>query len=110
MISQRNFNSEYFTNEIMQPLVAKLFPGGKMPHASRLIMHLDNCRVHFSKHTQMLFDKNSIIHVPELSYSPNLAPSDFWLFGHMKSTLQGFKFEGPDDLLQGIHDFSNHLH
>jgi hypothetical protein len=74
MTSQRNFNSEYFVNEIMQSFGAKLFPGGRMPHAYRLIVHLHNRRVHFSKHTQMLFDKNSIIHVPELSYSPNLAP------------------------------------
>jgi hypothetical protein len=29
MTSQRNFNSEYFINEIMQPLIAKLFLGGE---------------------------------------------------------------------------------
>jgi uncharacterized membrane protein len=29
MTSQRSFNSEYFINEVMQPLIAKLFPRGE---------------------------------------------------------------------------------
>jgi hypothetical protein len=110
MTSQRNFNNEYFVNEMMQPLVAKYFPGGRMPHTSRLIVRLDKCLVHFPKHTQMFFDENSLLRVPEPPYSQDLAPSDFWLFDYIKSALQRFKFEAPDQLLQGICAFLNHLH
>jgi hypothetical protein len=109
MISQRSFNSEYFINEIMQSLIAKLFPMGRIPHIHRLIVHLDNCRVYFSKHSQKFFDDNSLLRLPQPSYSPDLANSDFWHFGHVKSTLNGSKFEGRDELLQGIHDFLNEV-
>jgi hypothetical protein len=107
MTSQRSFNSEYFINAIMQPLIAKLFPMGRIPHIHRLIVHLDNYRVHFSKHSQKFFDDNSLLRLPQPPYSPDLAHSDFWVFGHVKSALHGSKFEGPDELLQGIHDFLN---
>jgi hypothetical protein len=110
MTSQRSFNSEYFINEIMQPLIAKLFPMGRIPHTHRLIVHLDNCRVHFSKHSQKFFDDNSLLRLPQQPYSQDLAPSDFLLFGHVKNALNGSKFEGPDELLQGISYFLNHLY
>jgi hypothetical protein len=91
----------------MQPLIAKLFPMGRIPHTHRLIVHLDNCRVDLSKHLQNFFDGNSLLRLPQPPYSPGLAQSYFWLFGHVKSALNGSKFEGPDELLQGIHDFLN---
>jgi hypothetical protein len=93
----------------MQRLIAKLFPMGRIPHTHRLIVHLDNCRVHFSKHSQKFFDDNSVLRLPQLPYSPDLASLDFWLFGHMKSALNGSKFEGPDELLQVIHEFLNEV-
>jgi hypothetical protein len=55
------------------------------------------------------FDDNSLLRLPKPLYSPDLAPSDFCLFGHVKSALNGSKFEGPDELLQGIHDFLNQV-
>jgi hypothetical protein len=58
----------------------------------------------------MFFNENSFLRVPQPPYSQDLASSGFWLFGHIKNALQGFKLEGSDELLQGIHDFLNHLH
>jgi hypothetical protein len=74
------------------------------------MVHLDNCRVYFSKCSQKFFEENSLLCLPQSFYSPDLVLSDFWIFGHIKGALQGFKFEGPDELLQGISDFLNHLH
>jgi hypothetical protein len=93
----------------MQPLIAKLFPIKRIPHTHRLIVHLDNCRVHFSKHSQKFFVDNSLLRLPQPLYSPDLVHSDFWLFGYVERTLNGSKFEGPDELRQGIHDFLNEV-
>jgi hypothetical protein len=93
----------------MQPLIAKLFPMGRIPHTHRLIVHLDNCHFHFSKHSQNFFDYNSLPRLSQPPYLPDLAPSDFWIFDHVQSALNGFKFEGSDELLQGIHDFLNEV-
>jgi hypothetical protein len=41
------------------------------------------------------------IHPP---YSPDLAPSDFFLFGHLKYLLQGAIFASRKELLAAIHE------
>jgi transposase len=51
------------------------------------------------------FAENSIIPVFHPPYSPDLAPSDFWLFSHMKAVLARQQFPGPEELLTGIQEF-----
>jgi hypothetical protein len=41
-------------------------------------------------------------HPPDPPSSPDLAPSDFLLFGHLKNHVQGQQFGFVDDLLSGI--------
>jgi histone-lysine N-methyltransferase SETMAR len=42
--------------------------------------------------------------VPHPSYSPDLAPSDFYLFGNVKRCLAGLSFEDADQLLAAVED------
>jgi hypothetical protein len=105
MTSQRSFDSQYFVNHIMVPLVAKVFPKGRNPHARRLHLHLDNCRVHFSRAVEQFIAQNHISRVPQPAYSPNRAPSDFWRFGHLKNSLAGRMFDDPEGLLDAITSF-----
>jgi hypothetical protein len=39
---------------------------------------------------------------PDPSYSPDLAPSDFFLFGDVKGKLMGYRAETPFELLVRI--------
>jgi hypothetical protein len=41
-------------------------------------------------------------HAPHLPYSPDLAPSDFFLFGYVKGKLMGYRAETPSELLARI--------
>jgi hypothetical protein len=41
---------------------------------------------------------------PHPPYSPDLAPSDFFLFGYIKQKITGQEFASPDDLLEAIRD------
>eukprot|EP00095_Tigriopus_kingsejongensis_P003660 snap_masked-scaffold11_size778918-processed-gene-2.4 protein:Tk03660 transcript:snap_masked-scaffold11_size778918-processed-gene-2.4-mRNA-1 annotation:"mariner transposase" len=53
------------------------------------ILHQDNARPHVSKQTLGFFDKKKIKTLPNALYSPDLAPSDFWLFPSLKAKLAG---------------------
>jgi histone-lysine N-methyltransferase SETMAR len=66
---------------------------------------LDNCRVNFSRVTEQFIARNHVSRVPQPAYSPDLAPSDFWLFGHLKNSLTGRMFDDPEELLDGITTF-----
>jgi hypothetical protein len=43
-----------------------------------------------------------MVHVPHPPYSPDQAPSDFWLFGYMKVGLAGQSFAEAEGLFEGI--------
>jgi hypothetical protein len=48
---------------------------------------------------------NHISRVSQPVYSPDLAPSDFWLFGQAKHSLTGRMFDDPEELLDGLTSF-----
>jgi histone-lysine N-methyltransferase SETMAR len=39
------------------------------------------------------------------AYSPDLAPSDFYLFGPLKEALRGKRFSGDDDVKAAVHQW-----
>jgi len=59
---------------------------------NRIRLPLDNSRIHNSKVTY------GFKRAPYPDYSPNIAPSDFFLFGYMKEKLKGCSFKSLDDL------------
>jgi hypothetical protein len=52
--------------------------------------------------SENFFAEHHIIRVPHPPYSLDLAPSDFWLFAHMKAALARQQFPASEDLLTGI--------
>jgi transposase len=56
----------------------------------------------FQTFHKSFFDENSLRRVPQPLYSSDIAPSNFWLFGHMKTALEGSHFKEPEDLLEAI--------
>jgi hypothetical protein len=103
MTSQRSFNSEYFVSHVLAPMVATSFPRGRITQRHRRQLHLDNCRVHFSKAIEPFITENHIGSVPRPPYSPDLTPSEFWLFGNVKTSLE------PEQLLEAITEFLNEI-
>jgi hypothetical protein len=47
--------------------------------------------------------------VPRPLYSHDLAPSDFWLFGHAKISLVGQTFDEPGQLLDAVTELLNEI-
>jgi hypothetical protein len=45
------------------------------------------------------------MHASQQRYNSDLAPSDFWFFGHMKTALAGQAFDWPEELLDAITTF-----
>jgi hypothetical protein len=49
MTEQRSYNTQYFLDHILEPLLLAVFPDGRKPHSRLLGLHHDNHRVHRSK-------------------------------------------------------------
>jgi hypothetical protein len=51
------------------------------------------------------FIENQLLHIPHPPYSPDFAPSDFWLFGRIKTGFTGRSFGEPEELSEGVREF-----
>jgi hypothetical protein len=55
------------------------------------------------------FDENSLVTVPHPLYSPDLAPSDFWLFGRIKASFAGRVFNDAGELSEAVIELLNEM-
>jgi hypothetical protein len=104
----KRFKADHFLIYVIDPLLVKVFSEGKN-HALRLNVHLDNCLVHSSNAAKEYADDNSLIAVPDLTYNSNLAPSDFWLFGHITICLANHVCNDIAALLEAVIEVLNEI-
>jgi histone-lysine N-methyltransferase SETMAR len=97
----RKFNAGYYIAEILEPLSQwrSIEAAG---NERKLLVHADNARPHTAKLSAQYFNENRMKSAPHPSYSPDLAPSDFHLFGYVKRCLAGLSFEDADQLLAAV--------
>jgi histone-lysine N-methyltransferase SETMAR len=97
------FNASDSVTQILDPL--SKWRRAQVGRTNRkLIMHADNARPHTAKMTSQFMEQNSMHREPHPAYSPDLAPSDFYLFGYVKQLLSGCQFADQESLLQAVRD------
>ena len=70
--------------------------------AAAVLFHHDNAPPHQAARVHQFFDDNNFEVVPHAPYSPDLTPSDFWLFPTLKDTLRGCTFSSRSALTTSI--------
>jgi histone-lysine N-methyltransferase SETMAR len=99
----RKFNADYCFAEILEPL-SQWRSIEAVGNEQTLLVHADNARPHTAKLSTQCFNENRMksAHILHTPYSPDLAPSDFYLFGDVKICLAGLSFEDADQLLAAV--------
>jgi histone-lysine N-methyltransferase SETMAR len=84
----RKFNAGYYIAEILEPLSQwrSIEAAG---NEQKLLVHADNAHPHTAKLSTQYFNENRMKSVPHPPYSPDLVPSDFYLFGYVKRCVAG---------------------
>jgi histone-lysine N-methyltransferase SETMAR len=67
-----------------------------------MIVHADNADPHVGKCVTEYMDHKLLKRALHHPYSPDLAPSDFYLFGSVKHELQGHEFTEGEELVSAI--------
>jgi hypothetical protein len=101
---KETFTSDFFTDAILPHIVAAK-PAGDP--GRRLVLHMDNASLHRAGLTARNRAENRIKTSPHLAFSPDLGPSDFFLFGAPKGQLSGRTFESPDELVEAIREIAS---
>jgi hypothetical protein len=71
-------------------------------HFRNLTVHGDNARPHRAIVSQQFMARSEMAIAAHHPHSPDLAPSDFYLFGHVKGLLRGDSFETREQLLLAV--------
>ncbi|GFR88109.1 transposase [Elysia marginata] len=62
------------------------------------MLHHDNARPHTSRQTEEALHKMNFVVLPHPSSSPDISPSDFYLFPKLKGHLRGNHYESDEDV------------
>jgi histone-lysine N-methyltransferase SETMAR len=95
------FNAGYYVSKVLTPLSEwwRERGGGNF---RKLIGHPDSARPHKAIVSQQFMARNVMVIAAHAPYSPDLVPSDFYLFGHVKGLLRGESFETGEQLLLAV--------
>ena len=102
LLHGESFNANYFQNEILHDLSRTENVYQAVSEKQRFYVHFDNARSH--KVNNCFLRANNLCILPHPSFSPDLAPSDFFLFGYLKDKCKGHRFGSVDELIDFINE------
>jgi hypothetical protein len=77
-------------------------------HARRPVVHMDNSPVHNCGMTNFFADHN-MLRLRHSPYSPDLAPSDFYLFRTVKEKLKDIAMIDEENLFYRLQELLNDI-
>ena len=69
-----------------------------------VLLHQDKARVHTCK---VAVERNRYELIPHPAYSPDLAPSNFFLFPNLKKDIRGLHFRSDEEVLTAVEEWVN---
>jgi transposase len=102
------FSSTYFCNNIIPKIVERM-PFDLAESPRKLMLRMDNASPHRARGSCKCLKKFRIRPIRHPPYSPDLAPSDFYLFGKLKGAFAGPEFVSTDKLLLPIRELTGSI-
>jgi transposase len=100
--SGESFNSSRFIEQILPTIAGLPARHAAVRQRKAFVLHLENSPMHTSRAVLETMASIPVQLAPHPPYSPDLAPSDFFLFGHLKGKMIGREFDSPDALIAWI--------
>jgi hypothetical protein len=100
-LASKSFDAGCFVHNVLTPIHHIPIVDVAHKQKKRFILHMDNSPIHKSKVTRAKLFQIPVHLAPHPLYSPDLAPSNFFLFGYPKTKMVGPKFDSPEVYLTG---------
>jgi hypothetical protein len=101
----RTFVGKYYCGNILTALIFLRSQQG----TRKFVIHADNVTVHTAQKCQAFREENRLWLTSHRPYSHHLAPSDFFLFRHLKQGLKGMVFASNKELLEAINEMMSEI-
>jgi histone-lysine N-methyltransferase SETMAR len=105
----QKYSSQFFTETVLPNTEKK--PAERRPklRTTTAHLHVDNAKPHTSKMSIEKIEELGFILVLHPPYSPDPAPSDFFLFGYLKQHLEGKHFTRKDQVIAAVKEVVNKI-
>ena len=70
-----------------------------------ILLQQDNARVHTCKFAMNAVERNGYELIQHPTYSPDLAPSDYFLFSNLKKDILGHHFRSNEEVVVAIEEW-----
>jgi histone-lysine N-methyltransferase SETMAR len=94
MPRREKYSTWYYVHNILTRFCPRLIPAGKC----KLAIHADNSPCHTAHVVLDFVSQRKVRFAPHLPYSPDIAPSDFFLFDDLKHELRDSRFQTGEEL------------
>jgi histone-lysine N-methyltransferase SETMAR len=95
-------NSQDFCQHVIPDMKQNICSSSRRKTMKGILWHLENVSAHNSRPSSEMIESGRVQRVPHLSYSPDLAPSDFFLFRYLNEKLCATSFTTSDDRILAI--------
>jgi histone-lysine N-methyltransferase SETMAR len=96
------YNTAFLCDTVIPSLIADITSRGRRKTLKGFMVHMDNAPAHNSRRSQERIEATKAKRLPHPAYSPDLAPSDFFLFGYLKEKLTDISCTNRDELKSAI--------
>jgi transposase len=85
-----SISGDYYKDNCLEPLFDNIKQRRSKSGLHVIKLHHDNAKPHQTKDIKIFLQQQGVMLMPHPPYSPDLAPSDFWLFGYLKQQLDTY--------------------
>ncbi|CAF5028786.1 unnamed protein product, partial [Rotaria sp. Silwood1] len=85
-----SISGDYYKDNCLEPLFDKIKQRRPKSGLHAIKLHHDNAKPHQTNAIKIFLQQQEVMLMPHPPYSPDLAPSDFWLFGYLKQQLDTY--------------------
>jgi hypothetical protein len=103
------YNMAFFTDAVLPCLIEDVRSQTYRKTLKGWLIRMDGARPGNSRRAQRCTDASRAKFLPHPVYSPDLAPNDFLLSGHIKGKLSDYSCESREDLLNAIAEIAREL-
>jgi hypothetical protein len=97
-----HFDATYFRDNVFDETDCIGPTGNAEDDLCSLVMHFDSVRSHMARCINIYFGENGMIKAPQLPFSADLAPSDFYLFRKLENVMKQYALANENNLSLGI--------
>ena len=104
LFTQEKYNNWSVLCKLVRPRTAiREKRRGKL--SKGVLLQQDNARVHTCKVAMDAVERNGDELIPHPAYSPDLAPSDFFLFPNLKKDIRGLHFRFDEEVVTAVEEW-----